>query len=823
MLTLASIVLGVALVVAVSVSTATTRRAYYEMFSTVTGKTAVEVVATGGGTFPAEALAAVEQVPGVHAASPMLQRPTILYHEAIPKGRIKLLVLGVDPERDSAIRKYAMKEGRMFAADEAGMVLDSQFARSLKLNLGDTVKILTSDRRPHDLTLVGLLDSQGVESLRMAGVVFMPLARAQSWFRLRGEVESIQIVLDEAANEALVLDQLAAAVPADLTVRRPSIRTQVMDEVMNPSQQALRFITVFTVLLATFIILNTFLMSIGERRSQLAIMRCVGATRAQISRMIVLESLVLGVVGTLIGIGLGLLGALGGRVALGNLMQVPPAPLKIDWQPFLMAFAMGPTVALLGAVAPAWLAARYSPLEGLRPISRVDRKGVPIGFSIAGVLLVAGSLAVVGACLYGQLPVELSLFAAVTLMIGFLLLSPEVLTALAEVFSWALVPLLGAKARLAHRQVLRHRVRSVLTMGVLLVASSAGLAIANTILDSADDVRHWYERTMVGDFFIRATMPDMTGGPSPNIPEEMGDDLRKVPGIVRLDTAKFIQANVADQQAVIIVRDFKRDQTLHIDVQGAPRDQVRDELFDGSVILGTVLAQKLEVDVDDRVAIETRHGPKDFRIAALSNDYLLGGMVLYMERGTAVQAFDVDGVDAYIVKADPERLAEIEAQLEPICEEYGVVLHSFADIGRVVDGMIRGANVFLWVMISISYLVAAIGVVNTLSMNVLEQTRELGLLRIIAMTRSQVRTTIYTQAGLMGLIGLLPGTLLGLAIAYVMHLLMMQSIGRPVPFVFRPDLYLMTFLGGLTIVMLSASLPAERAVRLQLTKALQYE
>ena len=129
----------------------------------------------------------------------------------------------------------------------------------------------------------------------------------------------------------------------------------------------------------------------------------------------------------------------------------------------------------------------------------------------------------------------------------------------------------------------------------------------------------------------------------------------------------------------------------------------------------------------------------------------------------------------------------------------------------------------LWGLLVLGLIVAAFGVVNTLGMNVLEQTRELGLLRVVAMTRGQVRKAIVAQAAMLGLLGVAPGLLAGMAMAYVMNLSTLPVIGHPVAFKLHPLLLLGGFLAAMTIVLAAAWIPAERAARLELVNALHYE
>ena len=136
---------------------------------------------------------------------------------------------------------------------------------------------------------------------------------------------------------------------------------------------------------------------------------------------------------------------------------------------------------------------------------------------------------------------------------------------------------------------------------------------------------------------------------------------------------------------------------------------------------------------------------------------------------------------------------------------------------------VSGAEWSLWLLIYMGFVVAAFGVANTLTMNVLEQTRELGLLRIVAMTKAQVRRTIVTQALIIGGVGLPPGIFLGVLNAYVMNLGMMSSFGHPIEFHIHPTLLIVTLGGSLLIVLVAAIIPAYRATRIDVVEALHYE
>jgi putative ABC transport system permease protein len=241
------------------------------------------------------------------------------------------------------------------------------------------------------------------------------------------------------------------------------------------------------------------------------------------------------------------------------------------------------------------------------------------------------------------------------------------------------------------------------------------------------------------------------------------------------------------------------------------------------VTIGSVLAQRTGLKAGDSITLQTREGPKPLPIVAVSNEYAAGGLTVHMNRPLAERLLGVEGTDAFVVKADHAQLKQVEQSLNALCAEEGLLLQSYADLTRLIEGMMAGVVASLWGLLVLGLIVAVFGVVNTLGMNVLEQTRELGLLRIVAMTRGQVRKAIVAQAAMLGLMGIVPGLVAAVAMAYIINLSTLPVIGHPIAFTWHPLLVLAGFAVAMILVVAAAGIPAERAARLQLTAALRYE
>jgi putative ABC transport system permease protein len=364
----------------------------------------------------------------------------------------------------------------------------------------------------------------------------------------------------------------------------------------------------------------------------------------------------------------------------------------------------------------------------------------------------------------------------------------------------------------------------MLTVGVLFIALAVCVTLGTTILNNIQDVTRWIDRTVgVADYFIRATMPDMATGIAADIPKEVGDELRKIDGIATIGMVRRVRTRVNDLGAVLTVRDFSPSDPLPLDLKVGEENDVRRRLEQGEVVLGAMLAQRAHLSVGDDVTLDTLNGPKPFCIAGIANEYTVGGLTVFMERGVAERLLGVEGVDAYVIKTKPGRFETVGNTLQNLCQEDGLILQSAASLRSLVDTMMAGIVGCLWGLLALAVIVAAFGIVNTLTMNVLEQTRELAILRVVAMTRRQIRRTILCQAAILAMIGLLPGAAIGAFLAWLMHVGTVRQFGHGAAYSGHPGFVIGLWAMAYAIVVIAALLPAERAARLELLTALHYE
>jgi len=819
LLTLTSIVIGVAAIVAVQLTIEESRHSQQSMLKAVAGNASLEVASVGNSPFETTIVRQLTEIEGVTIATPIVRRYAVMFdakHE-----RVRVQILGVDPTIDASIREYRIRTGKPLGDNDQAL-MDYSFASSLGFQQGDTVKLGTTSGI-REAKIVGLIEPTSGSAVLQGGLIIVPFPVAQKWFQSGKRCDLIQIILKDGQSLDSIQSKIKSLLPPGLQVRQPVLRNELGREASIATEQGLRLASAFSVIIAIFIIYNTFQMNVGERRKQFGVLRALGTTRKQIVDAIVLEGLVLGVVGTLFGWVVGFYGAGLLSSASGELLDVTVQSSGRQWLPYVLGALCGIGVAVAGAVLPARRASRLSPSEAMRTVSAGEMEPSNIFLAYAGILLSASGLLILVGCIREWWHIDYAIPGCVLFLLGGIVALPTVIHHFTEWILWGLNPVFGVEGRLAQRQLLKNRGRSSLTIGILFIALSTGLGLACSILDNIREVQSWYQNALLGDFFVRAAMPSMATGQSADMPTGLMEEFKAIPEVASIDSLRFVNSRIGDFAVVIVAREFKSSHNRFFDLRSGDSEAVNAGILKGEVVIGSVLAERASLKIGDTVELDTQEGVKELRIAGVANDYIAAGLTIYMNRDQAEKLLNIQGTDAIIIDAKPE-LREIAGQkVRAIADRESLLFQSHADFVAVIQNKVDNVVQGLWAVLALCSIVAAFGLINTLTMNILEQTYEIGMLRTIAMTRSQVRKMILSQAVMMGLIGLVPAVLAGSLISYLLALSNGPTVGHVVEFTFRPRLTAMAFTGEMVLIVLASLIPAERAARLKITDAARFQ
>jgi putative ABC transport system permease protein len=816
LLTLLGLTVGLATVVATRLTIHTVDLAYRELFEGVSGRVSLEVTAKGQGGFEPGLTAGVESVLGVKAVVPHIRSAAALVG---PAGSVAVPVLGI-ARGGMTEAGWMPREGQSIGGDDEALI-DPSLAASLGLRPGQVMELWTPSG-PARLRLSGIFQPHG-DRAATGGQMIVSLACAQRLFGLPQRVNGVQLLLMDDADPCVVQSLIAQRLPAGLVVQSPGMHAERGRATLLAAEQGLSSLSIIALIAATFVILNTFLLNLGERRKQIAVLRSLGASRFQVMRLLLREMILLGLVGTIVGCGCGAALAVGLNYAMQRFLGLALPHVRWSARPFLLALLLGPITSVVAGCVPAWLASRRPPLAELLPGHTQGEELLPRSVWQIGLLLLVAGIGLQISLDRGWFPEVVGRIllphALALLLIGCVLILPLVIDPLLGLAH--LLPL-GLEGKLAARQLARHRNRTYLTSGVLFLALVVAIAFGQVLQTTLHDLRHWYRQTIVADFLIRGAMPDTSFLLAPALPESLAEEIGRCEEVAAVDRIAFVPAEIEDQPILVLARTFAADQPLRLDLQEGDEPAVRRGLLAGEAVLGTGLAQRLGLHRGQIVKLTTAQGVREVRIAGTAVEYASGGLALYLEWTATQKLLNVPGVHVFLVSARTGGAPALALNLRAFCERHQLLLQSNADLRELIDAMLSRVSGILWVLIALAFAVASLGIVNTLTMNVYDQTREFGVLRVLGLKRAQVSKVILAQAVILAGISVLPGALFGMALAYTIHRASAAWAGPQT--VFRIDGLLV--LGACMLAMVMATLaaiaPSRRAVQLSVAQAIHH-
>ncbi len=835
LLSLVGVALGVAVVLAIRASNESAFQAFSNTLDAVTGKATVSITSADGGAFSETAYARVHRAPGLRATTPILQSVAQAGSDGEP-----LTVLGIDVFTDGAFRTYTTTDGA--AADQGGyglefltqpdaLLLAAPFAERHGVVRGDSITLLTGGRRSRFL-VADVLALDGPARAQGGAFAVMDIAQAQQAFDRIGQIDRIDAIADPRFPRDEVLRVLRERLPDELSVDRPSGRAEQVERMLAAFRLNLTALASIALLVSMFLIYNTISTSAVRRRRELGILRALGATERQVFGLFLVEALVIGLVGSLIGLGLGVVLA---RLALDRVAQtisvlyVLVTAEHLALSPLLLveSVLIGVGSALAAAVVPAWEAARTPPKETFssgtldrrfdQRISKLTRIGLALLVAAGGATLLP---AVGGAPIFGYL-------AALLIALGLALVTPAVLVGLRKAAEPLLRRLFGPTGSLAAGYLTRHLSRTSVAVAALMVAIAMLVGVAIMIGSFRETVDEWVTETVTGDVFIASTTT-MTTGTVTSVPNAVVNALHDQPEIAAIERFTRRETTIGGAPALIAASDLSvvRERSRLLFRSGDGREILARAIQRGEVVVSESFSTRRRVGVGDSVTLRTPTGRHRLRIAGIYPDYAADEGIVLMDRPRYIALYRDTTVTQLVGYLRPgASLGDVVGRLRrTLAGTYAVNVMSNGDLRREIFRIFDQTFAITYALQAIALLVAAMGIVSTLMALIAEREREIGILKAVGASRRQIEGMTLIEAGLMGLaavgLGLLAGTALSAVLIYVIN---RQSFGWTIQF--RPPLaaFGWTVVLVLATALVSGLLPARYATRRPIREAVAYE
>jgi putative ABC transport system permease protein len=783
------------------------------------GRADLRIAAFGPTGLSPDSLAAVEGAPGVVVAAPALEKRTYLTpgaDQTTPSAPVT--ALGIRPAAEAKVHDLALAAGVPLSSDDAPEALITQtLADADGYGLGDTVTFLGPDG-PTDLTVAGILAGDGPILDSGGRTVVMPLATMQRLFA-DDAVSRIDVIAGEGATPPETADAIGVALtsqpyvlssPGDVAT---SLRSSSAD-----FRSTTALIAAVALFVGAFLIFNTLSMTVTERIRELGLLRAAGATRRQLVAFVLAQAVVLGVAGAALGLLAGLLVAELMAAELRSVQSIPfervdPTPASIA---AVLAIALGVTIA--AALEPARRAASIPPVEALR--ERLDPAAarrarlrwliaVFAAVGVGGLLVWPRDLGVAG--LARSAVVYLLLLAAV-------LVARPALGVLGRLAGLPFRPAFGLEERLARASIVRDRSRTTLTVGALAIGLAMVVAIGAVAHQSRLAASAWLREVIPGDELLTSIRPiALDEGVITDLAST--DGVRRVSPIAAFDVAR---SGVRLDAAAVNGADLLDDGRLQF-VTGDRTAALGALDVGGAAILPLAIADRLGLGVGSTLTLAVGGGKVvDLRVAGVVRRSLPGsvGEAVLIGWGDATATFGVEGADVLAVRYEPGAEATARPVVDQLARDSALEPNPLERVVGAVDDALGQVFGLFDALAIVAVIVAALGIVNTLTVGVLERVRELGVLRAAGMTRGQVQRTVVVEAGIVGIVGAALGIVTGLVAAAILVLL---TGGGPL----IPDVPWASILAaivlGVAVSMAAAWYPARLASRLAIVAAVQHE
>ncbi len=724
---------------------------------------------------------------------------------------------------------WSVSEGRL-PIGPTELILDQATATNGKFVVGDTVRVVAV-RGSREFTMVGIANYGDVSSPGGATFALFDQPTASEFLLQPGFVDAILVEGDDSVSDEQLAERIDAALAADLkleTLTGAEITAEVQGQIKNVLSIFSTFLIVFSYIalgIGSFVIYNVFSITAAQRMRENALLRAIGASRRQVSRVLLIESTAMGVVGSLIGFGVGiLLSQLLSALLKATGFAVPSRGLAISMSAFVNTFVAGVLVTILAAWLPARRAGRVPPLAALRDTA-LDTAGnltrrIIIGLAImalGGVGLVSGMR---------DAPIQVLGLGVLGVFTGILVLGPAIARPVALTLGIPIAKLRGPSGVMARQNAARNPKRTSRTAAPVLLGVALVTAFTALAASIRSEIRDTFGDAFSGDIALTVDARGFGG-----IPLSITDQIADLDGVAQVTGVGFTSVRLSDpneppalaqagagQRGVFVQTINPATITGLFDLgvtEGDLTSLGKDGIFvaaDRATEKGWGIGTRLQVTRIDGAVIDAEirgfvSGETSFANYVASRE---------MFADTPSPIFDAF---VYIKVAEGSAVDEVQARIAAITSDTGIgTLLSKEQFIDEQAAQINQILALIYGMLALSIIIAIVGIVITLLLSVFERRREIGLLRAVGMSKSQVRTTVRWESVITSLLGAVSGVVLGVVMGFVVVTTLDDEgdIAFKVPINETLSIVLIAFVLGV----IAAIYPAWRATRVNIVEAI---
>jgi putative ABC transport system permease protein len=821
--------LGVAVVLAIELAGNAAAGSFHSSMESLAGDNDLEVVATGG--VPESVVATLATQPYPLRLSPRMEDFAV---ETRTRGILPLIGLDLIAEGS----RYA-SQGEAVAANSQHKVTMEESVRDLEnpesvwisasqgKKAGEHISLLINDR-VLDCVVRGVFpDISGNED-----AILMDIAGAQRALNRFGRVDRILIKLPENSNLEEWQKTLSGVLPPGAEIRPQGTGTVENRKMLAAFRWNLRLLSYIALVVSAFLIYNTISVSVVRRRTEIGILRALGADRRDVLAAFLGEAACLGLAGALVALPLGRIMA-GGAVKLMaatvESLYVSSRPGAIALTPNSLALALliGVGLAMASALSPAREAMQVSPVDAMAQgrrefIARAQKgRDLAIAAVLAGLAALAARMpAFAGKPFFGYLATILLIAAAAYAM-------PALVNFISRIAAGVLGKLFGVEAMLASRSLAASLRRTSVLVGALATAVAMMVSVGIMVGSFRQTIVSWMNNQLPADLYLRPA-GDMAADRHPTISVELTEKIAALPGVAAVDRLRAYEISYGGMPATLasvdlrVLRAYRKSDFF----SGRPAGEVL-ELLRGknNIIVSEPFTYKHKVKTGDALTLALGEARASFQIVDVYYDYASERGYILMDRDVLLKYLpDETPTNLAIFLAPNAKAVDVRKEIQEVAAGHRILIFSDRDLRMEAVRIFDRTFAITYALEAVAVIVAVMGIGGALIALVIDRRRELGLLRFLGASSGQIRKMILVEAGLLGLLANLAGFVLGYFLSLILvFVINKQSFGWTIRFHWP----VAVLLGALTVVyaatVLSGLYPARVATRLNPLEAIHEE
>ena len=830
LLTTAGITLGVAVFIAMHTASQSVVYAFRHTIDSIAGKAELQVTAGEAG-FDEDVLERVQTATSVSVAVPIVESVV----DSNIAGQGSLLILGVDMTGDPKLRDYnldgadeaVISDPLVFLAQPDSIIVTKEYADRAGLAVGGRMPLGTMEGMRF-FTVRGILKPSGRASALGGNLTIMDVYAAQKMFGRGRRFDRIDVAVAPGRTIDECRAELRAKLGDGFQIDSPAGRGQQFEALLGSYSLMVNISSLFALFIGMFIIYNSFLIAVTERRTEIGILRALGATERQIWRLFLGEGAVIGVIGSLLGVVAGLALARAIAAAIGRLISdvygVAQQAADVAANPgfVVSAVLIGMITSIAAAVLPARNAARVDPVRALQ---KGRYQVLSAGESRLRAILAVGLAAISVTCLAFGRSRPVFYFGYVLTIVVALLLGPALSLALSRLVRPLLKWIRPVEGSLAADSLIQTPRRTSASVAAVMLSLALAVAFGGMARASYSSILDWVRTALNQDLLVT---------PSENVtvrtfrfPSSVGADLAGVPGVGTVQSVRNARVAFRESSAMVVAIDMA---SLARVAQREPVEGRADQMYrlaaagDGLVVSDT-FARLQQVRLGEVIDIPAPFGAVRLPIVGIVVDYSDPQGSILIDRALFERHWRDDSVNVFRLYL--QRGAEAGAVKEEILRRFPArrmfVLTNAemrAYVVQITDQWVGLTSV----QIAVAVLVAILGIVNTLTVSIADRRRELGVLKAVGGLRGQIRRTIWIEAVTIGGFGLALGLTFGaINLYYLLQIVQNDIAGIRLDYQFPWPMVLALATAIPAAAFVAALWPAELAVRGSLVEALEYE